>query len=252
MTLTPELLRSVAAERLHATHPDLTVCPGATRGLRDRVRAENRADGTLVVSVIGSFCFPDWIRETCRFALSVPAELTGPWRRSFTRTVYLAGRPDNLAERFRFDHVAADGSVAWTGPAPGPATATLRRLLKTFHGRRELRTWSPVTVTVGGTGNRRPVHRDLYVAVARVTVADALVQVNHLLVEAVMDGVIGPGDRLTLRAVPRLAGLRTPLAALRVDADVHRPDDLQAYAALTEPTGMSTIGQQGQCQRAEQ
>ncbi|MFD0200271.1 MULTISPECIES: DUF6182 family protein [Saccharothrix] len=232
MTLTPELLRSVAAARLRDTHPELSahVDSSTPQALRELVpRGE-----TVVVTVIGRFSLPDWVRETCRFALSVPVERRAPWRRSFTRTVHLSGRPDNLRGRFAFDHVAADGSAAWLGPAPDAGTATLRRLLKTFRGGRELGAWSPVTVEVPGDAARPPVHRDLYVATANVTVARTLVQVNHLLVESVMDGLIGPGDRLTLRAVPRLTGLAAPLAALRVDADTHRPHELQAYAALTE------------------
>jgi hypothetical protein len=233
VTLTPELLRSVAVARLRETHPDLAVdacTPNALRELAPR-------GDTVVVAVIGRFSLPDWVRETCRFALATPAERHGPWRRSFTRTVHLAGWPDNLRDRFAFDHVAADGSVAWVGPGPDAGTATLRRLLKTFHGGRELRTWAPVTVGIPGDAPPGgPVHRELYVATTNMTVARAVVQVNHLLVEAVMDGLIGPGDRLTLRAVPRLTGLTAPLAALRVDADSHRPQELQAYAALTEET----------------
>ncbi|MYW44061.1 DUF6182 family protein [Streptomyces sp. SID161] len=246
MTLSPELLHSIAADRLRAARPELAAhldlstpdgLLGAKAALAGAESADN-AGGALVVTVVGRFRLPDWVRETCRFALSLPAERAEPWRRSFTRTVYLAGRPDNLAHRFTFDHVADDGSVAWTGPAADGRTTALRRLLKTFSGDRTLSAWAPVTVTVPGPSEpgpatRPPVHRDLYVATAQVTVSRLLVHVNHLLSESVLDGLIAPGDRLTLRSVPRLAGLTVPFAALRVDADPHR-HELRAYAGLTK------------------
>lgn len=78
------------------------------------------------------------------------------------------------------------------------------------------------------------MHRDLYYATARVSVAEGLVHLNHLLAEAVLDGLVGPGDRLTLRPVPRLTGLERTFTAVRAETDVHRPHTLQAYAALTE------------------
>ncbi|MFI1865457.1 DUF6182 family protein [Streptomyces jumonjinensis] len=254
MTLSPTFLLSVAADRLRTTRPDLAAdldltslegLRGAQALLADREAAEP-GDRTVVVAVVGDFDLPRWVVDTCRFALAVPAERAGAWRRAFTRTVYLAGRPDSLRKRFTFDHVAEDGSIAWSGPAPEADTESLRRLLKTFSGGRELAAWAPVTVIVPGAtgrtggepqraGTRRPVARDLYIATARVTVADALVQVNHLLVESATDGTVGPDDRLTLRSVPRLTGLSVPLAALRVDADPHRPGELRAYAGLTEP-----------------
>lgn len=65
---------------------------------------------------------------------------------------------------------------------------------------------------------------------------EALVHLNHLVVEAALDGLITPGDRLTLRSVPSLTGATAPFAALRVDVDRTRPDRLRAFAALTEET----------------
>ncbi|MFJ7416063.1 DUF6182 family protein [Streptomyces sp. NPDC098077] len=189
---------------------------------------------TLVVVVVGHLDLLRWVRETCAFALALEPEAREAWRRSFTRTVYLAGRPSNLRERFTLAHVAGDGSTAWAGPAPSRATATLRRLLKVFEAPHELTARPPATVTVPGTARSSPaIHRTLYIATAKVTVADALVHLNHLLAEAVLDGLIGPGDRLTLRFVPRLSGLDAQFAMLRVDTDVHHPDQLQTYAGLT-------------------
>ncbi|MEU1779069.1 DUF6182 family protein [Streptomyces abikoensis] len=249
MTISAETLLTIAADRLRATRPELAVgldlsTPDALGSAKAAIKgaADDRGTDILVVAVVGRFSLPDWVRETCRFALSLSADRAREWRHAFTRTVYLAGRPDNLRERFAFDHLADDGSFAWAGPAPEAASTALRRLLKTFSGARPLPAWAPVTVDVPApvslgarpSGRRPPVHRDLYIATARVTVSDALVQVNHLLAEAALDGLVAPGDRLTLRAVPRLTGLAAPFAALRVDADPHRPHELRAYAGLTE------------------
>ncbi|WP_243793850.1 DUF6182 family protein [Saccharopolyspora gloriosae] len=238
------LLRS-ALDRVRAARPELAdrfdlSSAQALRALRAGFHNADDDTEVLAVVVVGQLDLPRWVRETCAFALPLAPEARDAWRSSFTRTLFLAGSPASLRERFTFDHVAGDGSVAWCGPAPGAATATLRRLLKTFEAGHELTAIPAATVTVprtataSGVGWSRPaVHRDLYIATARVTVAHALVHINHLLAEAVLGGLIHPGDRLTLRFVPRLSGLAREFAMLRVDTDVHRPDELQAYAGLT-------------------
>lgn len=243
--LGPERLLAVAAGRLRDARPELAARFDLTapRGLLDAraaLAAEEKdpGEGILAVVVVDRFRLPEWVAETCHFALSVPEGRAEPWRQHFTRTVFLAGRPGNLTERFAFDHVAEDGSAAWFGPAPDAATTALRRMLKTFTGTLRLSAWPPVTVEVPTPAPsgaiRPPVHRDLYVATAEVTVSELLVQVNHLVVEAILDGLVTPGDRLTLRPVPRLTGMTVPFAALRVDTDAHGPGELRAYAGLTE------------------
>ena len=244
--LSPAALLRSALDRVRTARPELAdrldlSSAQALRALRAGFHSADAVDTeVLAVVVVGRLDLPRWVRETCAFALTLAPEARDAWRGSFTRTVFLAGSPANLRERFTFDHLAGDGSVAWCGPAPGAATATLRRLLKTFEAGHELTATPaatvtvPRTVTASGAGWSRPaVHRDLYIATAGVTVAHALVHINHLLAEAVLDGLIHPCDRLTLRFVPRLTGLAGQFAMLRVDTDVHRPDELQAYAGLT-------------------
>ncbi|MFG2592609.1 DUF6182 family protein [Streptomyces sp. NPDC048438] len=246
MTLPPGLLLTVAGERLRAARPDLSarlnpVTPHSLLAAKERIQddaALGRTGGVSAVAVVRDLRLASWAAETCAFVLSLPPEQADAWRRSLTRTVYLAGRPDNLSPRFTFTHIAADGSAAWAGPLPDEATTGLRRLLKTFSGRRPLTAWRPVTIDVPGTARdpgREPVHRDLYLATEHLTVSDALVHLGHLLAEAVIDGTVGPGDRLTLRSVPRLTELPTPYAALRVDTDGRNPYELRAYAGLTPP-----------------
>ncbi|WP_239091445.1 DUF6182 family protein, partial [Streptomyces sp. SID14478] len=74
--------------------------------------------------------------------------------------------------------------------------------------------------------------RELYVATAGCTVADALVHVNHVLVEAVLDGLVTPGDLLTVRQVPSLTGTFDALDRVRAVADPHGPGRLRAVAGL--------------------
>ncbi|MFE7168826.1 DUF6182 family protein [Streptomyces sp. NPDC057616] len=249
MTLSPELLLTAAAQRVRAVRPDLSAhldlsSPRSLQAAKEEIAARDasdRQDEATVVAVIRGVRLTEWVPETCRFALSLAPEQAERWRRSFTRTLYLAGRPENLRERFRFAHVAADGSAAWAGPATDAETAPLRRLLKTFSGRRNLTAWTPATVRIPPVGSPGPrhrtrpaVHRDLYLATDGLTVAGALVQLSHLLAEAVIDGLIAPGDRLTLRSVPQLPGASAAYAALRIDTDAHHPPALRAYAGLTE------------------
>ena len=243
MSLTEDYLLSVATQRLLAVRPDLAAgrdlsSPAALRAVREELgRTEDPEGGTAAVCVVGAFRLADWVREVCAFALSLTPEEARAWRAGFTRTLFLAGRPDNLRERFDFGHVAADASVAWTRPAPAAGTRTLRRLLKTFAADGPVRVGPLVRVELPaapGPQPRPPVHRDLYVAAAGLTVTATLVQVHHLLAEAVLDGILAPGDELTIRQLPLLTGLPFPLAAVRVDTAAPDAPGLRAYAALSE------------------
>ncbi|MFJ6676181.1 DUF6182 family protein [Actinosynnema sp. NPDC091369] len=237
MSLSQELLRAEAVRRLRAVRPDLAA--GADHSTRTLLRAQALVDAdepgqVLTAVVLRRFDPVGWVRATCAFAQRLTPEQAAGWRRSFTRTVFLAGNPVNLRERFAFDHIAEDGSAAWLGPVPAAATATLRRLLKLFTGSRAVPTQLPSVVEVPGRPAGAPVWRDLYLATAGVTVAESLVSLNHLLVESVMDGLLAPGDRLVLRPVPRPAGITTPFAALRVGLEQADPERLRCFAYLTE------------------
>ena len=225
MTLTQEVLRSQVAQRIRVALPDLDLSPADLAGMRQAAAAPSE---TAVVCVLRRLDLPALIAGTCVLAATLPADQVADWRRSFTRTIFLAGNPDNLRDRFAFHHACPSGAIAWTGPATLDEHAPLRRLLRLFEGSGALP--PPTTVTLPGTGTG--VEHDLYLASTGVTVGECLVHVGHLLAEAVFDGLVTAGDRLTVRHVPRLVGMPAPFEALRIAADPDDPDRLRAFAAL--------------------
>ncbi|MGW4891336.1 DUF6182 family protein [Kitasatospora sp. NPDC004240] len=221
MTAVQEHLLADAAVRIHRARPDLAArFPlGSAEDLgrvKEAVLAE--PDATAAVCVLGRIDLAAWTAGTCAFALALPAGAALAWRRSFTRTLYLAGSPARLTDRFAFAHTTDD--CAWTLPAPPREHLGLRRLLKVLEAPRTLPASAPVTVevpAVPGRTRRTPVHRELHIATAGVPLSGVLVHLGHLLAEAVLDGLVLGGDTLTLRQPPRLTP--EPYAALRIDAD---------------------------------
>ena len=239
--LSQEALRDHAALRIRRSRPGLAVPDTPTTtdllSLQNEISLPPDDEPLLATVVLRGFDAAAWVAATCEFASVIEPATARRWQRSFTRTVFLAGNPENLLHRFSFDHVCADRSAAWLGPLAADGSATLRRLLKTFDGRCTVPPVPPTTVRIAGDGQGTgalPVHRDLYIPTAGVTLADCLIHLNHLLVESVIDGLVGPGDRLTLRQVPHLLHAPTPFAALRVAQDPNGADRLRAYAGLTE------------------
>ncbi|MFJ7244233.1 DUF6182 family protein [Kitasatospora sp. NPDC098652] len=239
--MTQDCLRAREAMRIRAARPDLAArhdlssYDGLTAARSD-ITAEGDT-GSSVAVVLRSFDLARWVRDTCVFALGVEPRQAADWRTSFTRTVFLAGNPEQLGERFRFAHTAADGSAAWTAPGPAARTASLRRLLKAFDAPARLpdRPDTLVEIPAGLRPPGRPrARRDLYVATAECTISEALVHVNHVLAEAVLDGHIAPGDHLVVHQVPRIVGAPARLVTVRVTTEKHLPGRLKAAAGLTE------------------
>lgn len=235
MSIGPELLLDEAVRRIRAARPDLA--RGFDLSTVSGLAAAQRSLGVevMAVSVVRDFDLVSWIRGTCAFAAGLPPSLVPAWRRSFTRTIFLAGNPENLLDRFSFAHVSEDGTAAWMAPAAERELVPLRRLLKLFSGPYSLRSQPPLSLSVPGVSARPPVRRGLYVAVAGVPVAEVMVHLGHLLAEAVLDGLLLPGDALTVRLVPRLSGITSPFAALRIGSE--SGDRLRAFAGLTEEMG---------------
>jgi hypothetical protein len=231
VTLTQEVLRHQVAQRIGVARPDLAdrgLSPAALADVRREAIAQSETS-TAVVCVLRRLDLAALVAGTCALAASLPAARVADWRRSFTRTIFLAGNPDNLRDRFAFHYADPGGAIAWTESAPLREHAPLRRLLRLFEGAGALP--PAATVRVPGSGVR-PVEHDLYVASTGVTVGEYMVHLGHLLAEAVFDGLIGGGDRLAVRPVPCLIGLPGPFEAVRVADDPHDPDRLRAYAAL--------------------
>ncbi|MPY50110.1 DUF6182 family protein [Streptomyces acidicola] len=241
MIISQQLLRAENARRVRDVRPELAarvdlLTDEGLLAAREEVAAASEDPKVLAVCVLRGFDLPAWLGETYAFARRVGHEAAAAWRHDFTRTVFLAGNPVNLRERFDFDHVADDGSTAWLGPAPAEHSTALRRLLKLFPATAELPALPGTVVELpadGPAGDRAPVHRELYLATAGLTIAACLVHLHHLVSEAVLDGLLGPGDRLTLRPVPHLVGVTGPFAALRIGTSHGQPHQLRAYAALS-------------------
>ncbi|WP_405590613.1 DUF6182 family protein [Streptomyces sp. NBC_01190] len=241
VTPVQQSLREHAATRIRTARPDLaarhdlTSYDGLTAAQED-IAADND-QGTLATVVLRNVDLARWVRDTCVFALGIPPEQAADWRTSFTRTVFLAGNPAHLGDRFTFAHTADDRSAAWTTPEPAARTSSLRRLLKLFDGQAGLpaRPDTLVEIPDGHRPSPRPrTRRGLYLATAGCTIAQALVHLNHVLAEAVLDGLITPGDHLVLHQVPRIVGVPGRLARVRVTTEQHLPGRLKAAAALTE------------------
>jgi hypothetical protein len=254
MTTTTQQLIDVAAHRVRRARPELADRwnLSTASGLRAAQvelaagAAERAAGQATVIAVIADLDLVQWVRETCVFAFSMPSAAAEAWRRSFTRTVFLAGNPVNLRDRFTFTHTAPGARLAWCGPSTRDPAVGLRRLLKEFEGAAPAPAVAATTIALPADGtamHRAPLRRDLYVATDGINLTGALINLNHLLAEAVMDRLVLPGDHLTLRTVPQLTLPPARFAALRVDFDVTEPhtlpearDALRASAGLTRET----------------
>lgn len=238
LVFTQDLLRAELIRRVHAASagPGSATAPPEAFTLDDLERAAAAAADVAVIAVVHRFDLAGFARSALEFAFAVSAapERRDAWFRAYTRTLFLAGNPANLARRFLFDQVAADGSVAWSGPAPLDHSIGLRRLLKLFDGGAEIAPpAAPPIETPGASGGNGRLHH-LYLATAGVTLSDYLVHLNHTLAEGVLTGAIERGDRILFHHVPRLTGAVGPYRTLRVQRDRGDPTRLRAYACLCD------------------
>ena len=182
-------------------------------------------DTGLGVAVVVADVRPEVFHAaTIGFALSVPADLGAAWRRTFTRTVFLAGLPRTVASRHPHRYAAPDGTLSWHGPASTGDLLGLSRLLRMFHGPAPVRPpAAPLTVTVPGTPTGHVA--EATVATADVSVADYLVHTHHLFAEATLRGLIRAGDTVRIAHRPDLDG------SVRPDLDPARADVVQTRIA---------------------
>jgi len=151
--------------------------------------------GLGVVVVVADLDVAAFVQGAAQFAVGIPAELQDGWYRTFTRTVFLAGRPAAVALRHAHRLVTPDGNLAWYGPAMRGPMLPLSRLLRSFQGPRPVEVPAgPLTVTVPGPASGHTAQ--VTVAIGGVSTNAYLVHVHHLIAEAVLRGLIGPGDTL--------------------------------------------------------
>lgn len=199
-----------------------------------RARPGRRAAGPVgAIAVLRDFTPETFVASAVAFARGTAGARAASWYEDFTRTIFLAGDPRNLAERHPCEHLSPDGTIAWFGPAPLADREPLRRLLRPFRG--------PLGVAVPFGQEMRIGDGDapgrgsalLEVPAAGMSVEDYLIDVNHLIAEAVLDGLLSGTGRLLVRHLPDDPGASARHDRIRVTADPHSPGGLRARAYLT-------------------
>jgi hypothetical protein len=215
-----DLLRRLRDERLTACTSGLPAVPDLS-----------------VIVVLSALDPGAFVTGALRFVLGLDRGQAATWMRTYTRTVFLAGNPANLRERFAFQHVSPDGRLAWTAPGDPAAHIGLRRLLRAFSGTTPIDPPGIAGLDVPGGPPTGAAHC-LYVRAAG-TVDRYLVDVHHTLAEAVLRGILRPGDRLCLRHVTGLEDLTGPPEYARVVAAPDAGDRLRPVTWLTRDDNAS-------------
>jgi hypothetical protein len=222
MTGTQELLVTAAVARL------------------ERASAGGGRHGLSVAVVVDDVAPEPFIRATIDFTLAVPEEVGAAWHRAFTRTIFLAGRPETVARRHPGAFRSADATLGWYGPAPAGQLRNLSRMLRAFQGPAPIRpSAETLTVRVPGAATGHPV--EAVIATDGVSVAEYLVHVHHLFAEATLRRLIRPGDTVHVTHRSELDGpwIRNTLdptsagfVQTRITHDNRNPDRLRLYAVL--------------------
>lgn len=172
-----------------------------TAGLDEGHPAAGELDVAVVVADLDVAAFVGGVAD---FTLALPRDLHDGWYRTFTRTLFLAGRPANAVAQHRYRHLAPGGDLAWYGPAGRDELRPLSRLLRAFRGAAPVRVPDePLAVALTGPATRHTAHAVL--AIGAVSTAEYLVHVHHLVAEAALRGLLRPGDTLRVEHRPALA-----------------------------------------------
>ena len=201
-----------------------------------------------VAVVVADLDVPAFIGGVTDFALSLPHALRDGWYRTFTRTVFLAGRPASTVLRHPYRHATTRGDLAWYGPVTRSALRPLSLLLRAFQGPAPVEVpGEPLTIVVPGTPTQHTAKATI--AVGGVSTAAYLVHVHHLISEAVLRGLVRPGDTLRVEHRRSLAteDFRDALQPARTESVQTRiasggPDsaDLRLYGVLVSSHGEET------------
>ncbi len=239
VTISQQLLCGHAAMRLRTARPDLAaeLDLGTFDGLVEGFRlaaAGSPAEGLGAATVVlRGVELRTWVQGTCAFASSLDPRTATAWRRQLTRTIFLAGNPHNLRQRFSPTLVAPDSTAAWFGPAD-PLAQALRRLLPAFSCGASLSgpPSSPVRLRLEPRPTREPRQWEALLATAGMSLPGSLIALNHLLVEAVLDGHLQDRDTVTVRPIPTLSGHRADVRCIRAVPDPGHRGRLRAEACL--------------------
>lgn len=159
--------------------------------------------GLSAAVVVADLDVPAFLAGAARFALDLPSATADGWYRTFSRTVFLAGRPTTLAARHPYRHATPTAGLAWYGPARRGELHSLSRLLRTFEAPAPIDVPDgPTALTVHGPPSGRTV--DAVLATGGVSTAAYLVHAHHLIAEAALRGLVRPGDTLRLAHRPDL------------------------------------------------
>ncbi|GAA2637753.1 DUF6182 family protein [Actinomadura fulvescens] len=183
------------------------------------------------IAVLRDFDAGAFVSSALAFARTLDQRQAAIWYGSFTRTIFLAGDPRNLTERHPCAYASPDGDVAWYGPGPLAEYASLRRLLRPWRGSRGVPV--PFTQEISIAGQDAAGRARLDVPAMDLTVEDYLVNVNHLVVEAALDGLLAGVGRLVIRHLPAQPGRSGDHERIRVVRDPLSPQRLRAYAFLS-------------------
>lgn len=195
-------------------------------GLRQRL------EGPVAFLVLRSFELETYLRATFAFLEAQSDERLDAWARCFTRTVFLVGRPRQLAAAFPFGHLADDGSMAWLlSDDPKEQTRLLRLLqrLKTS-GEASLPESFTDAPEQGGVAESRRVRA--WIASTGLPLEDYLIHLNHLVCEAYLSGALRREDPLTLTHVGRIDALKLHPRAFRIHRDQTAGKELKLYGYL--------------------
>jgi hypothetical protein len=237
--LTQEVLRHQLALRVAESEAGLGQEPTVPVGqvdLGELASATEHTPNVAAVAVLRRFEPALFARSSLAFALAVDDKARDVWFRAFTRTIFLNGNPENIADRFPFSYLPPDRSSAWFGPAPARDRLGLQRLLKLFDFGVPPECSAEVAIDVPGASPTGQVV-SVYMSTAGLGVGDYLVHLNHTLAEAALTGAVLPGDRLLINHVPTLSASQIgDYRRLRVQRDGHDPTRLRAYACVSQPS----------------
>ena len=246
VTISQDLLRRHAVMRLESARPDLAarldlgtfdglyegfrIAAAGEAAMRSATVAEGLGPATVVLRDLE---LQSWVQGTCAFASSLDTATAIAWRRQLTKTVFLAGNPRNLLQRFPAARVADDLTAAWFSPAD-PRAPALRRLLPAFNCSTSLSgpPSTPVRLRFDKRPTREPHRWEVSLATAGTALPSNLIALNHLLVEAVLDGHLQDGDTVTVRPTPTLSGHSADVRCVRVVPDPDHAGRLRAEACL--------------------